>query len=143
MLRKKVEMEPLPSPPPQTPGLNAYLDQGAAIEGKMVFRGSVRIDGNFKGEIYSDDLLIVGETGTLEGKFQVGEAIIGGKVQGTLEVKRAVTFNPKANFSGELLTPVLVVEAGAVLDGTIRMASASEERRRLEHKVINVLEEKG
>jgi cytoskeletal protein CcmA (bactofilin family) len=141
MLRKK-ETEPLSPPTSQPPGLNAYLDQGASIEGKMVFRGSVRIDGSFQGEIYSDDLLIVGETGAIEGKFQVGEAIIGGKVRGTLEVKRAVTFNPKANFSGELITPVLVVEAGAVLDGTIRMTAGPEEKRHLEHQVIQVLEER-
>lgn len=141
-MRKKMEAENPPTSELQAPGLNAFLDQGASIEGKMIFRGSVRIDGNFKGEILSDDLLIVGETGSLEGKFQVGEAIIGGKVQGTLEVKRSVTFNPKGEFRGELITPLLTVEPGATLDGNIRMSSQASEKRTLEHTVMNVLDDK-
>lgn len=142
MLRRKPEEEAQGQGERQGSLLNAYLDQGATIEGKLIFRGSVRIDGTFRGEIYSDDLLIVGETGNLEGKIQVGEAIIAGRVQGTLEGKRAVTFNPKANFTGELITPLLTVEAGAVLEGTIRMSAASQEKSPLERAVISVLEEK-
>ena len=34
-------------------GFNAILDQGSEFEGKLTFQGTVRIDGTFKGEIFS------------------------------------------------------------------------------------------
>jgi cytoskeletal protein CcmA (bactofilin family) len=122
-----LEQEKEPSSPKESGGLNAYLDKGAHIEGKMHFKGSVRIDGEFYGEIVSDDLLVVGESGVIEGVVRVGEALISGKVKGTLEIKRSVTFNGRARFEGDLFTPNLVVEGGAVLNGKVVMEKSGKE----------------
>ena len=43
-------------------GLTAFIDQGSEFEGKLSFRDTVRIDGRFRGEISSENNLIVGET---------------------------------------------------------------------------------
>ena len=41
---------------------NALLGKGADFQGKLTFEGTVRIDGRFTGEIFSDGTLIIGET---------------------------------------------------------------------------------
>ena len=42
-------------------GLTAFIDQGSEFEGKLSFKDTVRIDGRFRGEISSENTLIVGE----------------------------------------------------------------------------------
>jgi hypothetical protein len=47
-------------------GLSAFIDQGSEFEGKLSFKDTVRIDGRFRGEISSENTLIVGETGEID-----------------------------------------------------------------------------
>ena len=57
----------------QKPGeINALLGKGSEFEGKLLFEGTVRIDGKFKGEIKSSDTLIVGEGAKVEAEISVG-----------------------------------------------------------------------
>ena len=44
-------------------GLTAFIDQGSEFEGKLSFKDTARIDGSFRGEIASENTLIVGESG--------------------------------------------------------------------------------
>src|SRR4029079_9584161 len=41
--------------------ITSLLGRGTRFEGKLYFEGRVRIDGVFKGEIKSDDTLIIGD----------------------------------------------------------------------------------
>ena len=54
---------------------NAILDQGTEFEGKLTFEGTVRIDGSFKGEIFSDATLIIGESGKVEADIRVRNVV--------------------------------------------------------------------
>ncbi|RLB84336.1 MAG: polymer-forming cytoskeletal protein, partial [Deltaproteobacteria bacterium] len=40
--------------------MSAFLGEGTEFEGKLSFTGSVRLDGRFKGEIFSEGTLVVG-----------------------------------------------------------------------------------
>ena len=68
------EPQARPSPAPTASaagpgGLTAFIDQGSEFEGKLSFRDTVRIDGRFRGEIASENTLIVGESGEIEAYF--------------------------------------------------------------------------
>lgn len=101
--------------------LNAFLDKGSAFEGKLTFQGAVRIDGKFTGQIMSDDTMLVGEQGRIYGQVIVGDADIGGLIEGTLTVLGVVHFRGSAKFKGELNASRLIVDDGAVINGTINM----------------------
>ncbi len=118
-------------------GLNAFLDQGSEFDGKLTFKGAVRIDGKFTGNIFSQDTLHIGKTGEIDGTVQVGEAMISGTVTGRLECTGRVHFHSTAVFSGELTTAALVVEEGATLDAQIAMTGAKH--RKLEEAVESTL----
>ena len=45
--------------------LTAFIDEGSEIEGKYTFSGTVMLNGRFRGEIVSNDSLIVGEKGVV------------------------------------------------------------------------------
>ena len=63
--------------------INTLLGRGSEFEGKLTFEGTVRIDGKLKGEVFSEDTLVVGEGATVEAEVEIGEIIIQGTVIGT------------------------------------------------------------
>ncbi|MBI5563015.1 MAG: polymer-forming cytoskeletal protein [Deltaproteobacteria bacterium] len=91
------------------------------IEGKLTFADTVRIDGNFKGEINATGTLVVGEGGVVEGQIRVGSAVITGEIKGTLDASARVEIKSPGRVLGEMHTPNLIIGDGAVFEGTCHM----------------------
>ncbi len=105
--------------------INAFLGASTEYQGKLSFQGAVRIDGNFKGEIESEGSLIVGKDATIEGTVEVGELVNSGLFKGKIVAKRKVTIHREGKLLGDIFTPILNVEEGAVIDGKINMGNVS------------------
>lgn len=97
--------------------ISGVLEEGTSFEGKVSFVGTLRIGGQFRGEIFSKDTLIIDETGKVEGEINVGELIIKGDFQGQIEATRMVTMLAPAKFKGVVSTPNLKIEEGVHFDG--------------------------
>jgi cytoskeletal protein CcmA (bactofilin family) len=104
-------------------GLTAFIDQGSEFEGKLSFRDTVRIDGRFRGEIASENTLIVGESGEIEATIRSNTVAISGSVEGDVHAARKVVLHKTARVNGNVSTPCLVVEEGAVINGTFKMVT--------------------
>jgi len=102
-------------------GLSAFIDQGSEFEGKLSFRDTVRIDGRFRGEIASENTLIVGESGEIHATIRSNTVVVSGLVEGDIIAARKVILHKTARVHGNLETPSLVVEEGAALDGQVKM----------------------
>jgi len=96
--------------------ITGYFDKDTEIKGEMVFRGSFRIDGHFKGTIESDSVLIIGDQGKVEADIKVGYCIINGEVKGTVKGTERVDIHGHGRVIGSVITPKLSVEEGAFLD---------------------------
>ena len=105
--------------------LTAFIDQGSEFEGKLSFKDTVRIDGRFRGEISSDNTLIVGESGEIEANIQSPTVVISGSVMGDVQATQQLVLYKTARLEGDVTTPSLVMEEGAVLNGTIKMVGSS------------------
>jgi cytoskeletal protein CcmA (bactofilin family) len=108
--------------------IKAFLGQGAEFIGKLIFNGSVRIDGNFQGEIYGQGSLVVGEGALIKANIAVKSIYIGGEVQGSIEAKEKIDIQSTGKFLGDVRTPVFIMEEGAVFDGKSLMAEAVEKK---------------
>jgi cytoskeletal protein CcmA (bactofilin family) len=102
--------------------LKAFLGQGAEFIGKLIFNGSVRIDGNFQGEIFGQGSLVVGQGASVKADIAVKSVYISGDVQGTIEVNEKINIHSTGKFSGDVRTPVFIMEEGAFFDGRSHMA---------------------
>lgn len=107
--------------------INAFLGSGTDYQGKLNFQGAVRIDGNFNGEVESEGTLVVGKDARVEGVLKIGQLVLSGKVIGEVTAKEKVVLHKTANLQGNLITPVLVVEEGAVLEGRVTMTSTASQ----------------
>lgn len=109
--------------------IRAFLGKGSEFEGRLVFHETVRIDGNFKGEISSSDTLIIGSDAVVKAEIEVGRAIISGVVEGNIRAREKVELHPPAKVSGTIKTPKLVVIDGALFEGNCRMVNIEEEKK--------------
>jgi cytoskeletal protein CcmA (bactofilin family) len=101
--------------------IKAFLGKGTEFEGKLVFSGSVRLDGRFKGDIMGGGTLVVGEGAQIEATVSVDTLLIGGNLQGNVEVKKRVEIFSTGKFFGTVTTPVFVIQDGGVFEGDCRM----------------------
>ena len=97
--------------------ITTLLGRGATFEGKLTFEGTVRIDGRFKGEVFSDDTLVIGEGAIVEAQIDIGEVIIQGTVIGNVTAKRSIEIHAPGRVKGDLHTPSLQIDKGVMFEG--------------------------
>lgn len=113
----------------------AYLGSDTVYEGKLSFKGTVRIEGKFTGDIFSDGTLNIGKDAQVRGTLAVGELLLSGHFAGDVMAKRRVVLYSSGVFEGNLQTPSLLTEEGAVIEGQISMrnpAKSGKDRPALE-----------
>ncbi len=110
-------------------GDDLLLGQGAMLEGKLTFKGTVRIDARFTGSIVTDDVLIVGEHARIEAEIACGTIVVDGEVKGSVKATSAVELHQRGRLLGSVDTPSLQVEKGALLQGEVRMSDAARGTR--------------
>src|SRR6188508_1296218 len=90
--------------------VTGVIEHGCEFEGKLCFQGTVRINGAFRGEIYTPDTLIIGENARVQGDIDAGIVIVSGEVSGTIRARHRVEIHQPAVFKGDIFTPSLSVE---------------------------------
>jgi cytoskeletal protein CcmA (bactofilin family) len=105
----------------------AFLGKGTEFDGKLLLKGSVRVDGVFKGEILGTGTLIIGEGANIEADITIDNLVIFGEVKGNLEIRERVEICSTGKLFGNLRAPSFVVQEGATFDGDCRMGSKPEE----------------
>jgi cytoskeletal protein CcmA (bactofilin family) len=103
-----------------------FLEQGVKVEGRLESTGTFRIDTAMKGTLASEDTLILGEHAVVEGEIIGNRVIIAGRFDGTIRAKGKVEVQPNAIVTGQIHTPCLIIEPGAVFDGQCHMLAPTE-----------------
>ncbi len=75
-----------------------FIDQGVTMEGTLQLTGTFRIDGNVKGNIISEQTLILGENAKVEGQIEGNRVVIGGRYDGVIFAKGRVEIQAKGVF---------------------------------------------
>lgn len=102
--------------------ITALLGRGTEFEGKLHFEGRVRIDGVFKGEILSDDTLVIGEGADVHAEIEVATVIVrGGVVHGNIRARTAIELHSPGKMVGNLHSPSLFIDRGVEFQGSCRM----------------------
>jgi cytoskeletal protein CcmA (bactofilin family) len=103
-----------------------FIDQGVSLEGTLQITGTFRVDGQVKGNIISEQTLILGEGAKVEGQVQGNHVVVSGRFDGVIFAKGRVEIQAKGVVTGEVHTPCLVIEPGGIFDGRCHMLAASD-----------------
>ena len=101
--------------------LNGFLGEGSSFIGELRFDEQVRIEGYFKGKIFSENLLVVGESGKVDAEVNVGRLVVEGKVSGKISAKEKIEVIQGGEIYGEIQSPNLVINEGSVFQGKCGM----------------------
>ncbi len=115
--------------------INAFLGKDTEFEGKLTFSGAVRIDGQFKGEIFSKGTLIVGESAVIESNINVALIIISGEIHGNIIADNRIEIHAPGKVFGNIQSPTVVIDEGVLFEGNCRM----HEIREPEDKLLTVI----
>jgi cytoskeletal protein CcmA (bactofilin family) len=105
----------------------SVIDHGCEAEGRLSFAGTVAMNGKFHGELFTAGTLFLGADGDLEAEVQIGVGIISGQVKGNITARERIELSPTARIFGNIVTPVLVLQEGAVFDGQCKTSKQGGE----------------
>lgn len=97
------------------------LAKGVVLKGEIHVEGTVRIDGRLDGEIQTKGHVIIGEDGLVEGTIMAGTVVSSGRIKAKVTANERIQLLKTATLIGEVLTPALIMEEGAKLQGTTDM----------------------
>ena len=101
------------------------LAKGVLLRGEIHVEGTVRIDGRLDGDIQTKGQVIIGEEGLVQGTITAGTVISSGRIKAKVTANERGQLMKTATLIGEVLTPVLIMEEGARLQGVTDMGVAA------------------
>jgi len=112
------------------------LSTGTIIKGEIVSEGDFRIDGSVEGSINCKGKIIIGTKGSFKGNIKGGNIDIMGYVQGNLLAKNSLSLKSTAKLEGEVQTKTLIIEEGAIFNGSCKMTNNNIGDSRVNTNVI-------
>ena len=104
-------------------GQTSIIAQGCKFEGSISVKGTLRIEGEFKGDIAMPESLVVGKTGEVNASVKVKNAIIGGKFYGNIEAENKIELQSGSHLEGDIKTKRLVIDEGVFFEGNCSMGA--------------------
>lgn len=118
--------------------INGLLDRGCSFEGKIVFDGTVQINGDFTGEISSDGTLVIGQEARVSGQIFVDTLICYGTVDGKVDAKSRIEIHVPSVVTADIATKSLMIADGALLQGHCYMHHAATKVEDLSKSLASV-----
>src|SRR5918996_2755160 len=102
--------------------LSGFVGGGTDVTGEANFKAMMRVDGHFSGRISSSSgTLIVGANGKVDANIEVAVAVIHGTINGDIIATQRLELGRAAKVNGNIQTPSLVIEQGAIFEGSCKM----------------------
>jgi len=110
-------------------GQTSIIAQGCKFDGTVEVRGTLRVEGEFKGTIATPETLVVGKTGIVHAAVKVKNAIIGGQLYGNINAENKIELQSGSHVEGDIQTKRLVIDEGVFFEGNCKMGNGQQQRR--------------
>ncbi|HZE64956.1 MAG TPA: polymer-forming cytoskeletal protein [Pyrinomonadaceae bacterium] len=102
--------------------LSGFVGSGTLVTGEANFKALMRVDGHLSGRITSSSgTLIVGANGKVDANIEVAIAVVHGTINGDIIATQRLELGRAAKLNGNIQTPSLVIEQGALFEGSCKM----------------------
>lgn len=93
------------------------VGKGAKLEGTVVSAGSLRIDGQVKGQIHADGDVMLAPQSQVEADIRAQNVVVAGRFKGSILVKGRAEIGRGGRVDGNITSKTLVIEEGAIFQG--------------------------
>lgn len=109
--------------------LSGFVGHGTTLTGETEFHAMLRVDGHLIGTVLSEaGTLIIGTNGQVDANVSVAAAMVNGSVNGDIIATEKLHLGRTARVMGNISSPRLIVEEGAVLEGSCSMLKLRESK---------------
>ncbi len=109
----------------------SIIGPGMKIVGDCETDGTIRIEGTVEGSVKAGKAVVVGRDGFVDGDVHTEDAVISGRVVGTVIAGSRLELQATCHIEGQVRARRLQLEEGAVLNGTVEMGGAGPEEPRM------------
>jgi cytoskeletal protein CcmA (bactofilin family) len=117
--------------------IETLIGQSLEVTGDIKFSGGLHLDGTIIGNVSSEDgdtsVLIISDTGRIEGDVSVSYAVINGEVIGNVYASEKLELSSRARVSGNVHYNLLEMASGSEVNG--KMVHDKKEKKLLEHQI--------
>ena len=100
------------------------IGKGTVLEGNIETFGNIRIEGKVIGNIKSKSKIALGNSSYVDGNIMAQNADLEGEVKGRIEISEMLILKATDVVHGDIITGKLVVEPGAVFNGSCKMGAS-------------------
>ena len=99
------------------------LTAGSKIVGTITADSDFRIDGQIEGDLNCSGKVVIGEAGRVKGTIVCQQAEILGLMEGKINCHQQLSLRVNGKINGDVHTKTLIVEPGALFNGTCSMGA--------------------
>jgi len=99
------------------------IGAGTTINGDVISKGDIRVDGTLKGSVNTEGKVVLGREGVIEGDVICKDADISGTVKAKITVSQLLSLKTTAKLNGDIITNKLSIEPGAAFTGSCSMGA--------------------
>ena len=113
------------------PTEQATIGRSIVIKGEVSGAENLYIDGRVEGAIHlADNRVTIGRNGSVAANITAKEVVIMGTVQGNIECTDRLDIRGEGSLTGDVVTPRICVEDGAVLKGSVEVKKAKQRQEK-------------
>jgi cytoskeletal protein CcmA (bactofilin family) len=116
----------------------SLLGEGAELDGEISFTNGLRVDGVVRGKVKSEAALVIGRAGKVNAEVNVKKISISGEFRGVIHASDRVEIYRDGKVYGDIFSPCLIIEAGAIFEGRCNM---SEKRAPRQDELIKITDQ--
>ena len=122
---KKGEGEGFNSTNWEQQGGDTVIAPSVKVEGDFFSEGNVIIEGQVKGNVGTSKDLMVGEKAKILADVTAANALVAGEIRGNVKIDHQLELRATARIHGDIAAKVLIVTAGAEINGHCSMGGES------------------
>lgn len=140
MFSSSSKNQPAENTQAQTQNYGVFIAKGAELSGNFSSNTSARIDGVFSGIIYSEEDIVVGESGQLKANVIAKNVTVASKIEGNVVAKNKLEVLAGSSIIGDIRCDQLLVESGALVRGKIGGVDDADAQQSLPPKAAETAE---
>ena len=105
---------------------------GTVINGDIISKSDIRIDGILKGSVKTKGKLVVGSSGVVDGDVECENADVSGEINAKITVSQLLSLKSTSKLNGDIVTNKLSIEPGASFSGSCSMGAVIKDIKHVE-----------
>jgi cytoskeletal protein CcmA (bactofilin family) len=121
----------------------SLLGKGAEMTGEVSFTNGLRVEGIIRGKVRSEAILEIGPGGKVDAEVNIRRISINGEFHGVIHASDRVEIHRDGKVFGDVFSPCLIIEAGAIFDGHCNMSNEKKSAAKDERTASKIPEQDG